>query len=70
MEIPSLDRATPIYVDVNLSGGDCGKAVSKRLHEMGFTELFLCTGMTAAEVGSLPWIKGIRDKKAPWAGSA
>ncbi|MGK5086886.1 HAMP domain-containing sensor histidine kinase [Bdellovibrionota bacterium FG-2] len=61
-----LDRSTPVFVDLWLADGASGLTVSKILHDRGFTELHICTGTDAESLGEVPWVKGIRDKVAPW----
>lgn len=64
--VPSIDRATSVYIDSSLSGGEKGEALAKELSEMGFTELYLATGYSPEQFPPMPWIKGILGKEPVW----
>ena len=65
--VERLDKSTPIYVDSKLGGGIRGEDFAKDLHAQGFRNLYLATGRQADSLPSMPWIKEIVGKKAPWA---
>ena len=60
----SVDRATPVYIDSNLGVGEKGEEIAKRLHAMGFENLYLTTGDPIEHCE--PWLKGVLDKTPPW----
>lgn len=59
-------KDTPVYIDSDLGEGAKGEEAAKKLHALGFTELFLATGHDPASFPPLPHIKGIRGKEPPW----
>ncbi|OYZ24254.1 MAG: hypothetical protein B7Y39_02180 [Bdellovibrio sp. 28-41-41] len=61
-EAPFIDFHTPIYIDSNLGSGLRGEEISKKIHEIGFKNIFLCTGYRASDYPSMHWIKGIVGK--------
>lgn len=65
-KVGRLDRKTPIYVDSKLGDGVRGEELAKELHEKGFRNLYLATGHDRDALRSMPWIKGIVGKEAPW----
>lgn len=65
-----IAKTTPIYVDSNLGEGIKGEEVTKAIHDLGFRNIYLATGYSAADFGPLPWVKGIIGKDPPWQGNA
>ncbi len=61
-----LDRATPVYVDANLGEGVDGAAESRRIHEMGFGEIYLATGHEPEKFAGLAHLRGVIGKASPW----
>ncbi|MBK7959972.1 MAG: hypothetical protein IPK04_01325 [Bdellovibrionales bacterium] len=57
-----FDTISKVYVDSNLGNGIRGEDISKKIHELGFTNIYLCTGYQASEFQPMPWIKGIVGK--------
>jgi hypothetical protein len=66
-ESDQFNKETPIYIDQNLGNGTTGDQVSKKLHDEGFTTLYLATGYNAEDFTHLTWLKGIVGKEGPWA---
>jgi signal transduction histidine kinase len=62
-----FDRATPIFVDVDL-GEDSGEELAKKLSKLGFQELHLATGYETSrfDLDASPWIKSVQGKMPPW----
>jgi signal transduction histidine kinase len=56
---------TPIYVDRRL-GAELGDDVSRRVSELGFTEVWLTTGEIPDTLPPMPWLRGVRGKRPPW----
>jgi hypothetical protein len=59
-------RSTPIYVDSNLGEGILGEEIAKEIRSRGFLKIFLATGYSPSDFGTLPWITGIVGKDPPW----
>lgn len=57
-----------IYIDSELGNGSKGEIEARKLFEMGFKNIFLSTGYQAEDfdLKSLPWIKGIINKRPPF----
>ncbi len=60
-----FDRQTVIYVDSNLGSDVKGEDVAKKIFEMGFETIYLCTGYGPEEFPPMPWIKAIVGKDCP-----
>ncbi|MCB0417373.1 MAG: hypothetical protein H6617_04945 [Bdellovibrionaceae bacterium] len=58
--------SNPIYVDVELANGERGEEVSRRIADLGFTNIYLTTGHPKWRFGPLPWIREIIGKAPPW----
>jgi signal transduction histidine kinase len=64
---PSLSIESFVYLDVNLGkDSPSGLEISNRLRDLGFENLYLCTGSRDLDIKKFPWIRGIQDKKPPW----
>lgn len=57
-----FDVRSKIYVDSNLGNGIRGEEIAKQISEMGFENIYLCTGYQSTEFGQMPWIKDILGK--------
>jgi signal transduction histidine kinase len=62
----SIHRETPVYVDSKLGNGSRGEDESRRIHSMGFAEIYLATGRDAAEFSGLSHLRGVVGKGSPW----
>jgi hypothetical protein len=58
----SLSLSTPIYVYYRLKNGASGVQVAERLHELGFTNLFLTTGEAKQKFSGILFLKGVVGK--------
>ncbi len=58
----NLDFATPIYVDSNLGNGVKGEEVSFKIYEIGFKNIWLCTGYDPGNFLPVPHLQGIIGK--------
>lgn len=65
----TIDKLTPIYVDVSLGHGVKGTDVAKEIHNLGFTEINLATGYEADSIDAPPFIRKICGKDFPLATS-
>ena len=61
-----LDFEVPVYVDSNLGNGIKGEEVAKKIFEMGFKNIWLCTGYQASDFPPMAWIKGVLPKDPPF----
>ncbi len=61
----SIDKATPVYVDVNLDGPLQGDQFAKTLFDVGFTNIYLATGDNPEKYAHLEFLKGVRGKAPP-----
>jgi len=57
-----FDFSSPLFVDSNLGSGIKGEEVSKRAFELGFKNVYLCTGYEPDSFPAMPWLKGIKGK--------
>lgn len=64
-----IDRATPVYVDSNLGEGVEGAEESRRIHEMGFGEIYLATGREPGRFARFKHLRGVIGKEPPWGGA-
>jgi hypothetical protein len=64
-----IDWATPVYVDSNLGEGVEGAAESRRIHEMGFGEIYLATGHEPVRFAQFKHLRGVIGKEPPWGGA-
>ncbi len=63
----SIDKATPIYVDANLGNKIKGEAVTRKLSDQGFKNVYLATGYDPEHFTEpMPWLKGLVGKQPPW----
>jgi hypothetical protein len=62
----SLPADTLFYLDHNLGGEVSGIDVAKKLHQMGFREIFLSTGYDPAHFKDVKVIKGVFGKEPPF----
>ncbi|MBI4403098.1 MAG: HAMP domain-containing histidine kinase [Deltaproteobacteria bacterium] len=63
----TLDKSTPLYIDVDLGQGIRGEHIAREGFEMGFHEIYLATGSAPSELNTeLPFLCGIRGKTPPW----
>lgn len=69
-EAGSVDRATPVYIDAELSDGVKGDVESLKIHELGFAEIYLATGHEAVKFENLTHLRGVVGKAPPWGRNA
>jgi len=65
-EAGGIDRTTPVYVDSNLGEGVEGTVESRRIHEMGFGEVYLATGYAPEKFAGFTHLRGVIGKEPPW----
>jgi hypothetical protein len=57
-----FDLTSPLFIDSNLSNGVKGEVVSKTAFDLGFKNIYLCTGYDPSQFQALPHIKAIIGK--------
>lgn len=62
----AIPKQVSIYVDMNLSDGIKGDAVSRELFENGFENVYLSTGAMPSGEHEYWWVKGIIGKDPPF----
>jgi hypothetical protein len=65
-EAGNLDPATRVYIDSELGDGVMGEAESVKIHELGFSEIYLATGHEPAKFSGLAHLRGVTGKEPPW----
>lgn len=63
--LDELDRETPMYVDWNLGDNRSGVDVIRNLLSLGFSKVYLATGMPSVNVPLPEGLSGIQDKTYP-----
>jgi signal transduction histidine kinase len=61
----SIDRRTPIYVDVSLGNCIKGTDVALEIHNLGFADINLATGYNADSIETPPFIRRVVGKDFP-----
>lgn len=62
-ESSSFSRNTKIFIDSDLGDGIKGEVESKKIFDLGFTEIFLATGFRAQDINKPDWIKEVVGKR-------
>lgn len=62
----AIERSTPVYVDADLGGEVKGDRESLKIHDLGFTEIYLATGHPPEEFAGLTHLRGVVGKESPW----
>ena len=57
-----FDVKSKIYVDSNLGNGVKGEEIAKQISDLGFENIYLCTGYRSSDFAKMPWIKDILGK--------
>lgn len=65
-ESAGIDFKTPLYIDAKLADGVDGAKESRRIHELGFHEIYLATGHPASAFEGLKHLQGVVGKEPPW----
>ena len=63
--VDSIDRRTPIYIDVSLGNGVSGIEFSEQVHNMGFLNINLATGYPAELLNVPIFIRQVTGKDFP-----
>lgn len=61
----TIDRQTPIYIDVSLKDGVKGTDVALEIHKLGFDEINLATGYNADSINTPAFIRRVVGKDFP-----
>jgi hypothetical protein len=65
-EAEKWDRSVVIYIDSHLREGVRGEDIAKRISELGFKRVWMCTGRAAEEFRSQSFLSGVIGKHPPW----
>ena len=65
-DVENINLQTPLFVDSNLGNGIKGEEVSRKLYEIGFKNIYLCTGYEASAFESMTWITEVVGKEPRW----
>lgn len=60
--INQFDIKSKIYVDSNLGNGIKGEVIARQISDLGFKNIYLCTGFNSTDFVQMSWIKGILGK--------
>lgn len=63
--VDSIDRLTPIYVDVSLGDGISGAEFAWEIHRLEFVDINLATGYGADSIDKPPFIRKVSGKDFP-----
>ena len=58
-----FEFSSPIFIDSNLANEIRGEEVSKKIADIGFTQIYLCTGYEPSTFPPMSWLKGIVGKE-------
>lgn len=58
-----ISKDTEIFVDSNLGDGIKGEVESKKIYELGFSNIFIATGYSKESLDKPEWIKDIVGKR-------
>jgi len=61
-----IEKDTEIYIDCELADGVRGEVESKKLYELGFTNLYLATGHPVRNIDKPAWVKKVCGKRPPF----
>lgn len=61
-----LSAQSAVFIDSNLGNGLRGEDVAKKIYELGFKKIFLCTGYEKNSFPTLPWISDVVGKAPIW----
>ncbi|MFZ4714442.1 MAG: ATP-binding protein [Bacteriovoracaceae bacterium] len=56
---------TIFYIDSELGDEKKGEEIARELYELGYRELYLCTGHSPEDFKDMSWLKGVRGKTYP-----
>lgn len=62
----NFDSNTPVYLDSHLGNGARGEILAHKIHERGFSKIYLVTGFSKKEFDQIPEIRAVMDKNPPW----
>jgi hypothetical protein len=64
----ALDASANIYIDSQLKSAEPGELSAKKIFDLGFKNIFLCTGFRREKfaLAAMPWLQGVVGKEPPW----
>jgi hypothetical protein len=60
-----LNKDFEVFIDSNLARGEKGEIESKKIYDLGFHKIYLCTGYTDMDISEFSWLKGLVSKEFP-----
>jgi hypothetical protein len=63
--VDQLSLGTPIFIDYRLADGLTGSVVARKLHRMGFQNLYYTTGLSADDLDAKDLVRGVHGKEYP-----
>lgn len=58
----SISSEARIFIDSNLGHGVRGEELGRNIYDMGFRNIYLCTGYPSSNFSEMPWIKNVFGK--------
>ena len=65
-EAGAYGRDIPVYIDATLGSNSRGEEESRRIHAMGFMEIYLATGQKVEDFSTYGHLRGVVGKGPPW----
>lgn len=62
----TIERRTPLYIDVHLQNEARGEELARTAYDLGFYEIYLSTGYSTEGFKKPDFIKEVRGKYPPW----
>ena len=62
----SFSRNVNVYIDHQLGNNKNGLDYAKSIHDLGFKNIWLCTGLPSEKFENIDFLKGCISKSAPW----
>lgn len=62
----SFQTSIPVFIDSSLGEPESGEELSRKIHDIGFNEIYLATGFSNPDISNYPWIKSAIDKSPPF----
>lgn len=64
--LTELSKSTSFYIDSDLGNDDLGEELARKLHKLGYNNLFMASGYGPDHFYHLPFLKGVTGKEIPW----
>jgi FixJ family two-component response regulator len=64
--LPGLPAGTDLFIDGRLKDGIKGEDIARQAAALGFSRIFMASGLPAATFAGIAWISGVVGKDPPW----